>query len=323
MENESDRKGCIAERKEMFEKGDLARELVKNLLDERTMNAIQAFKSSPAMESIVALQDTPAMKAILAFQNSPAMRAIRALQSIPMMQLGQLIAGAKPIHDYFQQLGDYADSKSSLRQAAKALESAQASPLAEFFASEGSSDISNLVEAAGSATISIAVSGDFRVATAAELELERQIVGHLEQGKPASALSTEQRSRLVLFLGVLMLIMALIEKESAVRQELCFFQPKMAPFMTSGQVGKAVRNYMCEKEVPEEFLKRYRTVKGNGVRLRSGPSMKAEVLPVNLEDRAPLEVLDSEDRRWLHVAVVGEDGVDGWISRKHTHQLVR
>ncbi|WP_095148154.1 SH3 domain-containing protein [Pseudomonas sp. Irchel s3a18] len=328
------------EQKMLVEKGNST----KGLLEESTMDAIRAFRSSPTIEAILAFQNSPAMQAVLAFQNTPAMNAIRAienlpsigriqalqnssamrviqaLQNLPTIKLDELLK-VSPIHEYLQKLNSVAEPLNSFRTAARALESSQPSPLAEFFASERSAEIPALVEASGDAAISIAVSGDFRVATAAELELERQIVGHLEQGKPASALSTEQNSRLILVLSLLLLIVAFIEKESAVRQELCFFLPKMAPSMTSGEVGEAVRSYMCEKDIPEEFLKRYHTVKGTGVKLRAGPGMNEEVLSVNLPDRAALEILDSRNRNWLHVAVVGEDGVDGWISRKYTHQL--
>lgn len=320
MENKSGKKGSIAERKEMFDRGVLPKELVKGLVDESAMNAIRAFRNSPTMEAILAFQDTPAMRSIHAFQSSPAMRAIRAFQSLSSMRLTELLPKNSQISAHLQQLGSFAYSIDDFRQAAQALEKTQASPLAEFLASEHSADIPDLVEASGDATMSVVASGDFRVATAAQLELERQIVGHFEQGKPATALSGEQKSRLQVIVYLIVLIMAFLDHESTVRQELCFFQPKLAPSMTSRQVGKAVRNFMCEREFPAEMLLRIRTVKGEGVKLRAGPGMKEEVLPVVLQDRALLEVLDSENRDWLHVAVLGDEGVDGWISRKHTHR---
>jgi hypothetical protein len=302
----------MAEQKEVLEIAEDVKRRVKGLVDVPTMSAIQALRSSPIMDSLLAFQNTPAMRAVLAFQNSPAMsamhslqsspvmRSILALQSLPSMRLAQLLPKSFQFSEHLQQLGSFANSIDNFRQAAQAFESTQASPLAEFFASERSEDIPDLVAASGNATISVGISGDFRVATPAELEIERQIVGHFEQGKPVSTLTGEQKFRLQLVIRWLILIMAFLQIESAVRQELCFFQPKLTPGMTSGQVGKAVRKYMCERDIPVEMLSRIRTVKGDGVRLRSGPGMKEEVLPVILQDRMLIEVLDSENRDWLH-----------------------
>lgn len=114
-----------------------------------------------------------------------------------------------------------------------------------------------------------------------------------------------------------------IEFQSAARQELCFFRPKIAPMLTANQAGKAVRNFLCEKDVPAELLQGYRLVNGDDVRLREGPGMKHRIISVSIPDRSVLEVLDSGNRDWLHVSVVGEDGVEGWISRKYTHRLIR
>lgn len=50
--------------------------------------------------------------------------------------------------------------------------------------------------------------------------------------------------------------------------------------------------------------------------------MKAAEVQVTLEDRALLEVLDGSNRDWLHVSVIGEEGLEGWISRKYTHRLL-
>ena len=108
--------------------------------------------------------------------------------------------------------------------------------------------------------------------------------------------------------------------QNGVREELCFLQPKIIPGMTSGQLGKAIRSAACE--VPLELLKDYRFVRGESVRLRAAPGMKAEVLQVFLPDGALLEVLENDNRVWLHVSVVGSGGVEGWISKKYVRRLV-
>lgn len=334
MENNSDKKDVIAERKRMFDSGLLQKELFKGLVGESTWDAIKAFKNSPTMEAIQAMQETPMMRALQAFhdtpmmkalnaaQNTPAMRLMAAVQRMTSMQLADLVP-LPSLDEHWKKMHSLGYSLDGFREAAQALEATQSSPLAEFFASDNSADVPDLVEASGDARVSFDASLDIRVATQHELELERQIVQHLEQGKPAKALSSEQKSRLTVIMFCIWLIMTLLEKEATIRQELCFFQPKLAPGLTSGQVGKAVRNFMCEREVPAELVLKIRSVKGTGVKLRAGPGMKAEVLPVNLQDRELLEVLDTDNPDWLHVSVIGDRGVEGWISRKYTHRSTR
>lgn len=334
MENNSDKKDVIAERKRMFDSGLLQKELFKGLVGESTLDAIKAFKNSPTMEAIQAMQETPMMRALQAFhdtpmmkalnavQNTPAMRLMAAVQRMTSMKLAELVP-VLPLDEHLKKMQWFAYSGDEFRQAAQAFEAVQLSPLAEFFASDSSAIAPDLVEASSDAQVSLTASLDIRVATEHDLKLERQIVQHLEQGKPAKALNSEQKSRLAVVMLVIMLIMTLLEKEATIRQELCFFQPKLAPSLTSGQVGKAVRNFMCEREVPAELVLKIRSVKGTGVKLRAGPGMKAEVLPVNLQDRELLEVLDTDNPDWLHVSVIGDQGVEGWISRKHTHRSTR
>lgn len=334
MENNSDKKDVIAERKRMFDSGVLQKELLKGLVSESALDSIRAFRNSPTMEAIQAMQgtpmmralqlfhDTPMMKAVNAFQTTPAMRMINSIHRMTSMRLAELVP-LLPLEEHLKKMQSFAYSADDFREAAQVLEVVQSSPLAEFFASDSSAIAPDLVEASGDAQVSLTASLDIRVATEHELALERQIVQHLEQGKPAKALNSEQKNRLTVIIFCILMIISLLEKEATIRQELCFFQPKLAPGLTSGQVGKAVRNFMCEREVPAELMLRIRSVKGTEVKLRAGPGMKAEVLPVKLEDRELLEVLDNDNADWLHVSVIGDPGVDGWISRKYTHRSTR
>lgn len=173
-------------------------------------------------------------------------------------------------------------------------------------------------EVVGRAKVEIQVTGDTPTVSATELELDRQIVAHLERGEPEK-LTSDQRSRLW---AILCFLAWLLQTALDYRAEACFFQEKLFPGVTSNQVGKAIRNFACEADVPLEALMDYRIVKGRDVRLRSGPGMKEPILPVALQDRSLLQVLDSENRDWLLVKVVTED-VEGWISRKYTHRLVQ
>lgn len=117
------------------------------------------------------------------------------------------------------------------------------------------------------------------------------------------------------FIGVMA---AYIATQNAVREELCFMQPKLMPGMTTGQMGKTVRRAMCSAAfIPDG---EFRFVRGEGVRLRGKPGTKAAILPVHLVDGQIIEVLDSSDPDWLHVVVV-TGGSEGWVSRKYTRKF--
>lgn len=195
------------------------------------------------------------------------------------------------------------------------------SPLVAYLLSDHASELGKFVEGAGEATLSLKVTGDARILSHGQLELEQQIVSHLEGGEDAATLSDTQKNYLHAMLQILILICAYLATQNGVREELCFLQPKLLPSMTSNQIGKSVRAALCDS--PIDQFSAYRSVKGVGVRLRSAPKMNASLVQVVLSDRALLEVLDSSNRDWLFVAVIGEEGVEGWISRKYTHPIHR
>ena len=133
-----------------------------------------------------------------------------------------------------------------------------------------------------------------------------------------SRLSPAAKAYFKWFLWLLGAIVSLIAAQNAVREELCFLQPKIWPGMTAGQMGKTVRKAMCEASLV--FNGDYRFVKGTDVRLRESPGTKAAILPVQLADGQIVEVLDSSNPDWLYVTVIAEN-VEGWVSRKYTRVL--
>jgi len=146
------------------------------------------------------------------------------------------------------------------------------------------------------------------------------------QGELADAASTGDLSKLspaakayfkwfCWFIGLLATYLA---AQNAVREELCFLQPKILPGMTAGQMGKTVRREMCAAAfIPDGD---FRFVRGESVRFRAAPSTKATILPVHLVDGQMLEVLDASNPDWLHVTVVA-GGAEGWVSRKYTRKF--
>lgn len=146
------------------------------------------------------------------------------------------------------------------------------------------------------------------------------------QGELADAASTGDLSKLSpaakaffkWFCRFIQVLVAYLAIQNAVREELCFIQPKLLPGMTAGQMGKTVRREMCSAAfIPDGD---FRFVKGEGVRLRGGPGPKSEILPIHLVDGQIVEVLDASNPDWLHVIVVA-GGSEGWVSRKYTRKF--
>lgn len=100
---------------------------------------------------------------------------------------------------------------------------------------------------------------------------------------------------------------------------------------------KCLTSFICETKKeqlknlaesrPDELtyrdLNRIRVVRRDSVRLRTGPSMQAEVIEV-LPVNQPLLVMNRDNRTWLLVRTVlnGEE-IEGWINRSYTTVLVK
>ncbi|WP_144080550.1 SH3 domain-containing protein [Pseudomonas simiae] len=294
----------LEQRKAMFENGELQREFVKQLITPQALEAISGFLASPAM------------KQVFAFQQRFASGVIKFLQT-PEMQSGlKAIEGVAASPQFHQVVRSVAEFSAAMERFA-------GSPLGEYLMSGRGPDLEKIVAGAGDASVVVAATCEARVVTGEQLELERQVVEHLENGKAVDSLSDTQKARLWSVMQLIQMLIIWLATQNGVREELCFFQPKLSSALSASQVGKAVRNFMCERDAPLEILRNYRTVKGTGVRLRVDPSMKAAEVQVTLEDRALLEVLDGSNRDWLHVSVIGEEGLEGWISRKYTHRLLQ
>jgi hypothetical protein len=205
--------------------------------------------------------------------------------------------------------------ESTLQALLNADDSTLAKVAKSFFVTDGDADLNG---------ISGLVIADFaELDSALPASVEDEVASALAGDRDLSSLSSRANDLLKFALWAFLLIVNYLAIQNGVREELCYLQPKLMPALTIGQTGKAIRTAICQAEMPEEMLRNYRLVKGNGVRLRTEPAMKSEVVQVTLADRALLEVLDSTNRDWLLVAIVGEEGVSGWVSRKYTHPLMR
>jgi len=332
MSNEDEPKSTLEQRKALLESGELQRLVMKELLTPDAMASIREFQNSPVMQQIRDIQNSPVMQQIRDIQNSPVMQQIRAFQNSNVIQVLQgfqrlpVVENFRTVMEQFKSSvlpPEVAGTIRAVRALGIALNDIERSPLFQHIVSGQGSALGTMAPLSGHAVGSAVATADVRVITAQELELERNIVERLNRGEAVADLPKEQRQYLAWVTPLLFIIISYLFQQVLTRQELCFYQPKIAPMLTVSQAGKAVRKFFCEADMPAEMLQAYRLVDGDGVRLREGPGMKFGVVAVNLPDRSVLEVLDSSNRDWLHVSVVGEDGVEGWISRKYTHRLVR
>lgn len=294
----------LEQRKAMSERGDFQRELVTQLITPQTVEAIARFLASPEMKQLATLQQKFA-GSVIKFLESPELQA-------QLKALNVFMASPK----LYRVIRSAAELTATLEKVAD-------SPLVEYLVSGRAPELGQLVAGAGDASLAVTSTCEARVVSSEQLELERQVVEHLENGNAVGTLSASQRAHLWSVLQLLQMLLIWLATQNGVREELCFFQPKLVPALSASQMGKAVRSFMCERDAPIESLRNFRTVEGIGVRLRVDPSMKAALVQVTLEDRALLEVLDSSNRDWLYVSVIGEDGLEGWISRKYTRQLLK
>ena len=287
-----------------------------------SMEAIHAaMKPLPSMEAIhaamnplrnmealhAAMNPLPSMEAIhAAMKPLPSMEAILAtMKSFPaMVSLGASLAafGTPTLHNPDWQTITSPSFLGAVNVAVQVFSEDRT----------GNSSLTSLI-----AQLSDGASTGVIELSPEEIEAELSSAAHTGDVTHLSDAAKRYMSWLYWIIGTFFAYLAL---QNGVREELCFLQPKIMPGMTASQMGKAIRRTACD--VPFDLLKGYRFVRGEAVRLRKDPNMKAEILPIILADGALLEVLSTDNRDWLYVSVVGQDRGEGWISRKYAKQLV-
>ncbi|ATH81274.1 SH3 domain-containing protein [Pseudomonas sp. KHPS1] len=168
-----------------------------------------------------------------------------------------------------------------------------------------------------SSSLSVADFFDAEVINPAE-NVEAELTSTLTAGGDVSSLSV--RAKLLLWLlGMVMIgLLQYLAMQNGVREELCFWQPKLMPGLTTGQTGKVIRQAMCN--FPLEVLTDFRFIDSNGVNLRAAPSTKSEVLGERLTKGQIVQVIDSTNRSWLLVKLVDQE-IEGWVFRRYTHKF--
>jgi hypothetical protein len=84
---------------------------------------------------------------------------------------------------------------------------------------------------------------------------------------------------------------------------------------TSREAKKLAR---CDSGLDRQIFAGCRVVTGSGLRLRTEPGMKSEVI-TTLPLGKLITVLDSSERAWLHVEVdLNGELIEGWVARRYT-----
>jgi hypothetical protein len=81
---------------------------------------------------------------------------------------------------------------------------------------------------------------------------------------------------------------------------------------------EAKRLARCDNGLEREIFAGCCVVVGSGLRLRTGPSMKTEIISTVPLGKL-IMILDSSERAWLNVEVDLEgDLIEGWVARRYT-----
>lgn len=242
---------------------------------------------------------------------------------------GQLGVGLRGIADQYQELLDASRASRSVETALRSFEGhtlqhtidALRGQSLDYFASEGlagaTRTIARHVQFDGEAVVSMTMSCDAVVIQGDEVELERQMVRSLQADQDLSTWPDAAQLKLNQVLYLLISLMAAIPMQSAVRQELCFYQPKLVPLATANQVGRSVRAFLCETGVPIEYARVLRTVERGQRPASDRPKHESR----NCPGHAPGSRFAGGSRQQQPRLAVR--GLEGWISRKYTRQLLR
>ncbi|MET0778582.1 MAG: SH3 domain-containing protein [Pseudomonas mandelii] len=146
-------------------------------------------------------------------------------------------------------------------------------------------------------------------------DVEAEIVQALKESSSPQKLTAPAMAFLILFIAAVHTFYEDISKWNDFRESVCDLQQRLGAFDSLAQARKLVRSALCD--VPAALTDNFRLTKKEGVNLREGPGMKAEVI-MTLPKFAPLELIDSTNRDWLLVTYKHEGlEIEGWVSRKY------
>lgn len=295
---------------------------VRDLYNSPTMRLASEFADSQMMQGIRELQHSTSVQAALDLHDSAMMSSIRELQNSTATQLYKDTLDS-PMMRTMQGLEDFPAlalvrelQDSSIANALRGLEASSLMPALNRLT--GTPFDSELIQRA----VAFAHCSDYEhprvdealYAEFATVEAELNSFGN-EAPLDFTSLSESARTA-VLWLFYHMVLPFLMSIAASLALER--FNEKAATtekVTTSREIKKLAR---CDSELEREIFAGCRVVTGNGLRLRAGPGMKAEIITA-LPLGKVVVVLDSSERAWLRVEVDLEgDLIEGWVARRYT-----
>lgn len=127
---------------------------------------------------------------------------------------------------------------------------------------------------------------------------------------------SESARKVVLWLFYFIVLPFLVNAAATIALE--WFNNKTAATAEITTSREAKRLARCDNALEREIFAGCRVVTGMGLRLRTEPGMKSEVI-TTLPLGKLIVVLDSSERAWLHVEVdLDGDLIEGWVARRYT-----
>lgn len=294
-------------RKVSWENGELFRSFAGGLVSSTLLDSLKVFTESPTMQLIRSFRAQPVFQVGKAIMESPTIVAAQELSRAFETSFNRLMA-AKTISG--RSMGSM-----SIKELIELNSQLNQSVLASFLSAGTLDQLTKIARGVEGADVSVLARGEGGIATAGELEIDREIVEQLEQGNQ-SALTPEQRLRLQHVYLLILFVWAALSQWSSVQEGVCNLNARLGPDAPFAEIRRQIRTEFCGKPAAS-----VRIVKGDNVNLRTEPGMKSEVI-TQLHKGLVVAVVSREDRDWLEVSFE-RDGyvIEGWVSRKFLQRV--
>ncbi len=266
--------------------------MIRGLEDNPTIRMIRDLEDNPTIRMIRDLEDDPTMRMIRGLEDNPTMRMIRDLEDSPAMRLAQSLEGTFP-----QQMAHLFGAPD---RSVNKIASCDPQVLEEVLDSVLSKDnLGSVLEEDVKSELSTLKHPDFDYSTLS---------------------TTGKWLALFIFVEVIMPIYLHFYLIPAIEDMKRNVEPNLVETATIQEVRKKAR---CLDYQSKALLSNCRFITGNGLRLRTGPSQKAEVITLLARGKI-VDVIDSSNRSWLEVEVlVDGEYLKGWVARRYTSTFKR
>ncbi|WP_193091607.1 SH3 domain-containing protein [Halomonas colorata] len=265
--------------------GSTADQVARELHGSSVMSIAREFQGSTAAQVACELQESPLIRMAREFQGSTAFQIARDLQDFSVMQ-GLLGLESSSLMGALPRLTGMPFDPALISQAVAIAQ--HAGNRQQLDHEEASQELA-----------------------AVEDELKR-----LGQGRLDFFSLSESGRRTLVWLFYWIVLPFLMNIAATMALERFSERTILSESVTTPREAKKLAR--CSSELEKEIFAGCRVVTGGSLRLRSGPSMKAEVM-ANLPLGKLIVVLDSSERAWLLVEVdIEDERIEGWVSRRYT-----